>query len=347
MSRWQQAFWVLLRCGLWEKEADDLTPFPLNADEWTRVYDEALRQTVQGLIYRGFQHLPEALFPPEETTAKLLMASMQAEASYRQALETTVSVSKALNAEGHDHYLLKGIASAMLYEHPELRVQGDVDFYVPSPPVKKLQTDTEGSLCYECNGMMVELHRHIIDICHPMKRKAVRKTVDMPPQEITLQNGYTLKTPQPLATLVMMNAHLLKHAITVGIGLRQFCDMARAYHYWNGQYDKRELTALYKKLGMGKWSRLMHAFLVQDLGLAQEELPQPAPCPHGKDHYLRKRIMRWGNFGLHTDTHGTGIGHTARRITANLPFSLRYAPAETLFRIARLSIGRIVSILNK
>ena len=225
MSRWQQAFWVLLRCGLWEREADDLTPFPLNADEWTRVYNEALRQTVQGLIYRGFQHLPEALFPPEETTAKLLMASMQAEASYRQALETTVSVSKAFNTEGHDHYLLKGIASAMLYEHPELRVQGDVDFYVPSPPVKKKQTDAEGSLCYECNGMMVELHRHLIDICHPMKRKAIRKTVDMPPQEITLQNGYTLKTPQPLATLVMMNAHLLKQRIESGFQIVRITDL--------------------------------------------------------------------------------------------------------------------------
>ena len=43
----------LLRAGLWEREPDDLSPFPLTDAQWWDVYRMAVRQTVTGIVCRG------------------------------------------------------------------------------------------------------------------------------------------------------------------------------------------------------------------------------------------------------------------------------------------------------
>ncbi len=45
------AFLVLLRAGLWEKDLESLSCFPLTSEEWHDVYQQALCQTVSGIVY--------------------------------------------------------------------------------------------------------------------------------------------------------------------------------------------------------------------------------------------------------------------------------------------------------
>ena len=60
------AFLVLLKAGLWEKDLESLSCFPLTSEEWHEVYQQALCQTVSGIVYRGIIRLPDHLIPPED-----------------------------------------------------------------------------------------------------------------------------------------------------------------------------------------------------------------------------------------------------------------------------------------
>ena len=46
LSTEHKALFSLLRAGLWEREADDLSPFPLTDAQWWEVYRMSVRQTV-------------------------------------------------------------------------------------------------------------------------------------------------------------------------------------------------------------------------------------------------------------------------------------------------------------
>ena len=73
MSKQEAAFFELLRCGLWERGITDLSLFPLTKEQWKWVYWQSLRQTVQGVLFRGFQYLPEEMFPPEQIMLRWLV----------------------------------------------------------------------------------------------------------------------------------------------------------------------------------------------------------------------------------------------------------------------------------
>lgn len=138
----------------------------------------------------------------------------------------------------------------------------------------------------------------------------------------------------------MLNAHILKHVCTVGIGLRQFCDMARAYHTLFGTYDAEQLTETYRQTGLLKWSGLMHQVLVHVLGLSADEVPTSVPALTSDGRKLIRKVLHWGNFGHYTSAGQLTKLHTLRQIIRQLPFSLRYAPIETAYKIKNLVIGQ-------
>ena len=70
LSSEHKALFSLLRAGLWEREPDDLSPFPLTDAQWWDVYRMAVLQTVTGIVCRGLHHLPEALLPGGETAGR-------------------------------------------------------------------------------------------------------------------------------------------------------------------------------------------------------------------------------------------------------------------------------------
>lgn len=69
-----RSLFVLLRSGLWEKDPEDLSLFPLSDAGWLNVYRESVRQTVTGLVYRG--GLPLAGQIPASTEAVVQMGGL-------------------------------------------------------------------------------------------------------------------------------------------------------------------------------------------------------------------------------------------------------------------------------
>lgn len=358
MSRWQQAFFLLLRAGLWEKPVADLSLFPLSGQEWQQVCEESRRQTVQGLIYRGFQLLPEPLFPPQDILLKWLTDIDAIETANRLMLHAIGTSERLIRQGGVRCVLQKGMTAALLYEHPELRSCGDIDWYVVADGSRWQSLlsflhsrglcpmiTADGSICFTYENVEIELHQRLIDIQHPRKQKVL---IPLSGEEtfvqLQLSDSVSVTTTPPLTTMILFMAHIMKHALTIGIGLRQFCDLARAYHIWQGQYDMTLLTDYYQQLGMGKWSTSVHALLTEYLGLAADELPAALPA---RSHaaWLMDHVVRWGNFGQHTSQ---WPGHPSKRYTIgqilrNMSLSLRYAPAESFYRIKGLVKGQVRS----
>lgn len=356
MNRSEQAFFLLLRAGLWENPIADLTLFPLSEEEWNAVYVESRRQSVQGLLYRGFQLLPEQLFPPQGVIARWLTDIAAIEESNRRMAHTIHSSAQLLSKNGVSPVLMKGLAVAILYVHPELRSNGDIDWFIDPATANwtaletfltnsglLIQKAADGSLYFEYEEVEIELHRRLIDIQDPHKGDLLKQlSANEPFTTLTVAHGVTVSTTNPLVTLILLHAHLMKHAFTVGVGLRQFCDMARAYHVWHGHYEADKLTAYYKQLGLKKWSDTVHTLLVNTLGLDPQFLPYPLTNNDRQAKHLLRRIRRWGNFGQHTSswTGHHSKRHTVTQIIRNLPFSLHYAPKEALYKIKGLIKGQ-------
>src|SRR5690606_41222583 len=120
-----------------------------------------------------------------------------------------------------------------------------------------------------------------------------------------------------------------------GIGLRQICDVAILYHNLCGKIDGQYLKEIYSKLGILKWSTILHELLVEGLGMDRSKLPfQLKSKPEFK--WMLNDIVHSGNFGLYDPDSPLmrteeGRRDRQRKIWGNFRKYLFIAPMEALF----------------
>lgn len=337
MSSITDLFFAVLRAGLWEQDLRlDAAPA---VEDWQALLQIAREQAVLGLVYRGMAHIPADQLPPSAMRMRLLADVDQLERRVR----TLVAVQKELltffaKADLHPA-VQKGTEAGKYYAQPFLRESGDIDLFFPGggfPRAEKLvregladapQTSSDGSLVYKYKGVTIEHHARYFDL---------HVSADCLPE-----------VPSVIAELVMLSAHILKHAIGEGVGCKQLCDMARALDRTDGTYDKAVLRDTLRRCGLLRWHQLLCSLLVSDLGLDPARcLPDFVPRNPGP---LRRIVLRGGAFGFADPARrqAAGRGPVARKMHAagaflrRLPFSLRYAPRETLATVAELVKGNL------
>lgn len=345
------ALLVLLRAGLWEREPDRWEGFPLSAGAWERIYILSRRQTVAGIVFRGLQFLPDELLPPSALLMRWVVTADRIEERNRLMNRVlgnlyTLYVSRELNP-----ILQKGQGVAQFYACPLLRESGDIDFYFTNPVSFRLarlcmqargievEEMPDRSLSYVWQGVEVEHHTRLFDLHNPFLRtKAARleERWGYCSRQLSADVPVDITVPAPFLNLLLLNLHILKHALGWGIGLRQLCDMARACHCLHGEVDAREMEAACRSLGLTRWTPLLHAFLVEHLGLEPGCLPYPAQAPSAEP--LLDIVRRGGNFGLFLEGR-SGAGRswlqrkwqTSRSFLRNVRFARTYAPREAFW----------------
>ena len=182
-----KAFLSLLRCGLWRKEPEDPGLFDLRAGEWSLIYSESRRQTVTGITHSGLSYIPEEYLPDEGLMSKWTAEAFRIEKASRKMDSVVAHVIGKFQKLGLHPVLLKGQAAARLYPEPALRECGDIDIYFDEPgewqyAVRELEKSglivrmsADASCHYEEEGIVVELHRKMIDICNPFKQKWLKE----------------------------------------------------------------------------------------------------------------------------------------------------------------------------
>lgn len=360
-SRELEAFWILLRSGLWEKEPEDLSLFPLPPGSWQMIYRLAVRQTVTGIVYRGICHLPDDGMPPEHLLLKWVASVDDIERQNVRMNKVLAELYGCFTSLGMKVILQKGQGVAAYYAHPLLRECGDIDFYFPErkdyertavwlqKQSVRVERAADESFHYSWRGIKVEHHVHLFDLNAPSVRKYLKEQeqqvgwVLSEPLPIV---GQRVEVPSPLLNMVLLNAHILKHALGHGVGLRQLCDMARAGYHLSHEVSSDELGKMYDRVGLRKWSVLLYAFLVKYLGFPQELSPYAMPSV--TDSSLLDIVLRGGNFGFHEKGQARQVPQkvwirkyrTMASHLRNLRFAMRYAPLEMYWILWTLIKGQ-------
>lgn len=359
-NREREVLLTLLRSGLWEKEPDGLSCFPLSETGWENVFRLARQQTVTGLVFQGLQYLPDDLLPSETLLLRWAAETDAIERRNQKMNAVLEALTTLFREQGLNPILQKGQGTARFYNQPLLRECGDIDFYFNNPRAWEtalvclrfqriaLQRQGDGSLIYSWQGVDVEHHRRLFDLYNPFQQGIVNRLEERKGyRQIRLSptSNEVITVPSPFLELLLHNLHILKHALGRGIGLRQLCDMARACYHLHEEIDSKEMETVCRKLGLDRWSQLLHAFLIQELGLPEAGLPYRKTAPTAQP--LTDIVWRGGNFGQHNAKLAQGYtGWQRKRQTAcsfgdNAHFAFRYAPKETFWFFLKLMKGQM------
>jgi len=311
-QRVKDSFLILLRMGLWEERHIAIPYFPLSNAEWSLVYEMSVAQTVEGVVYDGLLLLPQEYLPPY-TILLRWTAKIDGVERYNKKMRQNLGVlATGLSKNNIEFILLKGLGLAENYNKPLLRVSGDVDLYFPTQndyqQANKLlkskgfliEKGDHNSVYYNFNTIQVEHHTKMIDVFNPFCQKFI-KTFLIKEQEKANQldlDGVKISIPSYILNQVQTNAHILKHYLGFGVGLRQFCDVARLCHLKDPNFDGEELRSVYRKLGLSKWMNVIHNFLVNELGLHRSKLPYAIEKYYDTKLILQD-VLNSGNFGFH------------------------------------------------
>lgn len=308
----KDSFLLLLKMGLWDKDETNYPNFPLSNEEWSLIYGMSISQTVEGLVYEGILHLPKEYSPPSDLLFRWTARVDSIERINKRMRKTIASLAKGFKRNNIEFVLLKGLGFAEHYVKPDVRISGDVDFFFKTKTDYnnankllvergyKLNKGDHQSVAYIFNNTDIEHHTRMIDIFNPFAQSFIKELLEREksfPQLVEF-DGETVEMPSYILNQVQANAHILKHYLGFGIGLRQICDVARLCYKKQEGMDVSELKSIYSKLGIGKWMNAVHNLLVKDLGLDPNKLPYPLEEDYDTKPILQD-ILDSGNFGFH------------------------------------------------
>lgn len=321
MDKSSEILLALLRHSLWGTPAGDIT-VGLSKESWLDVYDLSCRHSVQGVAFDALKDLPKGYGPDISLAARWVVEAGRISERYHHIKNLTQRMTDLWKRLGIKAIHLKGVSLADMYPVPEHRICGDIDWYFPEEKDRlaandwvrqsgmSLQRDSDGTWNYVYDGVAVE-HHHL-----PF-------------------------TPgDPIEELIMLNLHILKHAMVQGVGLRQISDLAMAYRSHAGCYSSSALRKDLEKKKMLRWTDLLHHVLVDYLGMPVGLLPweyetEPSLATNPSDVVsFMDLVMGDGNFGMSKASPRSGFIKRSR-------IFLKYSPESFVKRWTGLIFGRL------
>ena len=314
----QQAFFALVRGGLWEKEVR-LSQFgEVDYEEVMRLAEE---QSVVGLVTAGLEHVKDVKVPKEELL-QFVGQSLQIEQR-----------NEAMNAFIEDLYgrmqrrdmysiLMKGQGIAQCYERPLWRTSGDIDLLVNGDNYDRAKEwfRTIGQVDEDENEFRKRVNMTVdswdVEL-HGTMRGELGRRIDRLIDEVqkdifyggdvrSWHNGKTtVFLPSANGDVIFVFTHILQHFFRGGIGLRQICDWCRLMWTYRSELDLQLLESRIRKASiMSEW-KAFGAFAVEYLGMPVEAMPMYSTNKNKK--WSRKAdkicsyVMDVGNFGHNRD----------------------------------------------
>lgn len=361
MSLLQEKFFDLLRFSL---GITDSLEAPIEASEWDALLELANDQSLVGILYSGIERLPQELRPQQRQQRFTWMATKQQIEQYsQQVTRQTVNVINRLRSSGFDACVLKGQGVARLYPQPLLRTAGDIDVWVLKDQQEavdetidfvrsKMGSSADEAVYHhigagEVQGIDVELHYRPTFLCSPSHNRQLQRFFRQQAStqlshQITLDGKSAVPVPTASFNRIFLLAHISRHLLQDGIGLRQLVDY---YYVLQQGFTPSEQAADQRVLHQCGLSTLAGAvmYVMQQLfRLSSDQLIVPADEPRGR--FLLHEIMLGGNFGQHdkrvsTFARENRLGRNLQRLRRDLRL-LRYFPSECiwepLFRIWHL-----------
>lgn len=210
--------------------------------------------------------------------------------------------------------LLKGSSCARNYPKPELRSAGDIDLLFTEDGLKQAVRllEKEGYIAsaqdHHCHvamrrdGLVAELHFEPNGIPGGNLGRRLREYLSQAAVNAECADGLPLMPACPEAVVLLL--HKLRHIVTGGLGLRQFCDWAEFVHKKLNPAVWEELKPLLQSFGIMHFTKLATRLCVDHLGLPKETAPWCLDADPAAARMLLEDLLRTGNFGHKEERYG-------------------------------------------
>jgi len=348
-------FFELIRVAVGSAEALSQAPTP---EEWGKIYEEAQRQTLVGVLYDALNRLPAEQQPPKMVLVNWHAASEKIRYDNEKANRDAVWVSKKFAQVGFRNVVLKGQGNALLYPDPLLRNSGDVDIWLEGSRKKIIDYvrrffPQERVQWLEINfpikkDTVIEVHTAPSVLFDPFDNRRLQRFYDKHREkvfanEVTLPNGGVIHVPTVEVNLVFQLTHIYRHLFYEGIGLRQVMDYL--FLLQQKEVDESTRSQVNKHIRSLHMSRFCSALMwvirevfcgkSDSAGLDwKEEYPWMLMEPDEREgRFLLREIMLAGNFGHYDERNNTKSdkwGNFWQITGRNWRFLTRY-PREVLW----------------
>lgn len=324
-----ELFFELIRVALGCKVCLSHSP---TASEWGELYAMAKKQSLVGICFAGVQRLVEQRQEPPEMLY-LTWMGMAAKIQQRNDVvnRQCVELQKRLSADRLRSAILKGQGVAQLYdEHLRgLRQSGDIDVWAFFDPTDSLGTNRKRLIDYmqkvsptkgvsllhthlRCfDDTEVELHFSPTYLRCPWHDKKLQQWFVEEGRKGFHKVDAGFIVPSDEFNAVFILAHIYKHLIVEGIGLRQVLDyyfVLKSVHFDNEK--KEHICQLLKSFGMMKFAKAVMWILQSIFNLDDEYLLCEPDIADGAK--LLNEITQSGNFGHNDERRKTNKNALAR-----------------------------------
>ena len=311
------AFFALVRAGLWEEEVQ-LSRF--NHLDFKEIYRQGKEQSVMGLVAAGVDHTSDIKIP-QEAVMQFVKSAVKLECRNKEMNQFVRVLIEKLNKQGIETLLIKGQGLAQCYERPLWRAAGDVDLFLYDANYEKAKAflagiassmEREGKytkhIGMSIGPWKVELHGYMrANVTAKMDRviDAVQKeTFDNHRFRIWKNNGVDILLPEVNDDVFYVFTHFLHHFYRGGVRLKQVCDWCRLLAVYNEQIDRQLLLSRLNKASILPEWRLLGQFAVKYLGMPEQHMPfyeAPSKKDLKKVEYIKRFILKAGDFGLNRE----------------------------------------------
>lgn len=279
MNLQAQNFFSLLRAFL-HGEAAQLTD-----PDWDEIYLLARKNNLAPAICDAALALPEFSAASQHIRDKYLHTLIAQSGAQLLRTESFFAVYKEFLNRGIHPLVLKGIVCRSLYPKPELRLSCDEDIwipaeslsesdrilrkagYTPAVPCESADIETVQALTYTGPSLTIELHIHPFgtskEILRKMNRLFENAFATAVMMEIKGQSIYTLNYTDHYLFLF---AHLYKHFLGAGVGIRQIADLLLFGQHFHDRIDFNRVHKAVSSLGGTSFYRAVLAVGAEYLG---------------------------------------------------------------------------------
>ena len=312
-------FFHLLRAEL---SGEHIKGFPVPTEVYHSLLNVSDVETVMGMYCSALMHNDFKLGKYDAIEVYTILDDLATR--NKHVNEELKALTMLLREHDVQFVVVKGQTLATLYPHPDVRMPGDIDFYCDAENFKsaknvleevwnvEMEIDEEGEqhLVFLHNDVHFEMHYRLMKFESSSNQKYFDGLLGELPLSTIDVDGVAVPVLEPTTNLLYTFLHLYHHFIELGVGLRQFCDVAILVR--QKSFDRDRFQMYLKKLGFTSAFKAIGVILVDRLGVAEDDFPFVLTEKDRKyEPAIAEIVMKRGNFGMYGRKNSvrSGIGY--------------------------------------
>ena len=273
----------------------------LSDDEWQWLYKAVRKQSLLGVCYVNRVDMPMDVAMTWATDAETIRGLN------KLLNEEAARLTKFFADQGRKTAILKGQANARLYPDPYTRQPGDIDIWVKGgrdsvvAMLNDLQILSDDKILYHHAHMKtegpikVDIHfRPSSGNFNPLTNRRLQKWLEEEIQNTT-RVDLEFNVPTIRFALMMQLAHIQRHFLAGGIGLRHICDYYCLLKNAT-EADRQVVASVIKQFGLRHTAEALMWVLGEVLHLEEELMYCKKDRRRGE--CMLREVLAGGNFGM-------------------------------------------------